>query len=600
MGMGSADEARIGALSNEKRALLSQWVRLAGHMPGEAVLPETEPERSLAAVWRAVLRCDDVLASDSFLDLGGNSITSIQVVAKAAAIGIQVTARQVIEAANLRELASIANVTDERIVDVDSDVAAGQVDLTPIQRWFFSQDFTEPHRWDQAVVVDLVTRLDPDLLNAAMQAVVAHHDVLRSRFLRGDDGWTQVVGSVAEAAVHTVPIHSASGDHLDQAIAMAQQSIDITSGPLVAAVLLNCDGVGTSRLLLAVHHLVVDGVSMRILIEDLDTAYRSLRDGAAVSLPRRSSSFRSWSRELRRFSESDELAEQLPYWTSDFSQDGLMGGCGLPAESNLQRDCEVLSIELDAPLSEKILRDIPRHGAFSVECLLIAGLAVAWQRERGVTTLELDLEGHGREPISAAIDISRTVGWFTSIYPVRLAVANGGELAAALTSVAGALDDVPSRGVGYGVLRYLSSRGAELSRQGSRSISFNYLGSFAGPTDEFCVLGAPAQLPMVLKSERSQRPYVLEVAAADVDGRVVIKWEYAPGVMRRDMASALFARYIAAIGELVETALALPVGSRGENKFDLARISADELTAIRDRLASHPTDGRRGSRRGVD
>jgi non-ribosomal peptide synthase protein (TIGR01720 family) len=585
MEMGSADEARLEALSDEKRALLGQWVQLAVHMPAEAVLPETEPERNLAAIWCAVLHCDDVLASDSFLDLGGNSITSIQVVAKAAAIGIQVTARQVIEAANLRELASVANLVDEPVVDVESDSAVGQVALTPIQRWFFSQEFTEPHRWDQAVVVDLATRLDPDLLNAAMQAVVAHHDVLRSRFLRGDDGWTQVVGSVAAAAVHKVPIRSASRDHLDKAIAVAQRSIDITSGPLVAAVLLDGNGVGTSRLLLAVHHLVVDGVSMRILIEDLDTAYRSLRDGVAVSLPRRTSSFRSWSRELQRFAESDELTKQLPYWTSGLSQDGPIGGCGLPAESNLQRDCEVLSIELDAPLSQKILRDIPRHGACSVECLLIAGLAVTWQRERGVTTLALDLEGHGREPISTTIDVSRTVGWFTSIYPVRLVVPDGGELAGALACVADVLDGVPSRGVGYGVLRYLSTRGAELSRQGSRSISFNYLGSFVGPTDELCVLGAPVQLPMVLRSEHSQRPYVLEVAAADVCGRVVIKWEYAPGVMRRDMASALFAGYIAAIGELVEAALALPAGPRGENKFKLARISADELTAIRDRLA---------------
>jgi non-ribosomal peptide synthase protein (TIGR01720 family) len=561
-------------------------VTSSNHEPAGAVSPETESERNLATIWRAVLRCDDVLASDSFLGLGGNSITSLQVVAKAAAIGIQVTARQVIEATNLRELASIASAVDEQVVELDSDIAVGQVALTPIQRWFFSQDFTEPHRWDQAVVVDLITRLDPDLLNAAIQAVVTHHDVLRSRFLRDDDGWTQVVGSVAAAAVHTISIRDSDDGHLDKAIAVAAQSIDITSGPLVAAVLLNCDGVGTSRLLLAVHHLVVDGVSMRILLEDLDTAYRSLRDGAAVSLPRRTSSFRSWSRELQRFAEGDELAEELPHWTADLSQDDPMRGCEHPAESNLQRDCEVLSVELDASVSRKILRDIPRHGAFSVECLLIAGLAIAWQRERGVTTLALDLEGHGREPISSTLDLSRTVGWFTSIYPVRLTVPDSLDLVETLASVAGTLDGVPSRGLGYGVLRYLSSHGTGLSRHGSPSISFNYLGNFAGPTDKFHVLGSLAQLPMVLKSKFAQRAYVLEVAAADVDGRLLINWEYASGVLRSDVASGLFARHVAAIGELVETALTLPASSRRANKFELAHISADELAAIRDRLAN--------------
>ncbi len=583
------DEERAETLSAEGSALLGQWMRLdqlpAGAARPETARPETEAERQLAAIWSAVLRCDEVLVSDSFLDLGGNSITSLQVVAKAVAIGIQVTARQVIEAADLGELASIATAVDEQAVEAGPDLAVGPVALTPIQRWFFSQEFDEPHRWDQAVVLELVTRLDPDLLDAAVQAVVAHHDVLRSRFIREDDGWAQVVDPGGLAAVQVLPVGGGAGDHVDEAIALAGQSIDLTSGPLAVAVLLDCDDVRACRLVLAVHHLVVDGVSMRILIEDLDTAYQALRDGAAASLPRRTSSFRSWSRELERFAESDELAEQLPYWAADRVKDDPLGGCEPSPEANLRRDREVLSVELDASVSARVLRDLPRHGAFSVECLLVTGLAIAWQRERGATSLTLDLEGHGRESISSAVEVSRTVGWFTSIYPVRLPVPDHQDLAETLAGVAGTLDEVPGRGLGYGVLRYLSSRGAELSRQGSPSISFNYLGSFAGPAGDSRVLGAPAQLPVVITSERAHRPYVLEVAAADLDGRLLLQWEYAPGVLRSGEASALFERQVAAIGELVEAALALPVGSRRENEFELARVSAAELTAIRDHLA---------------
>jgi non-ribosomal peptide synthase protein (TIGR01720 family) len=560
-------------------------MRLADRLPAEPVWPETEAERGLAGIWRAVLRCGDVLASDSFLGLGGNSITSLQVVAKAAAMDMTITSREVIEAASLRELAALAQATARPVVEERPDLAVGEVTLTPIQRWFFGQDFAEPHQWDQAVVVETVARLDPDVLEAAIEAVVAHHDVLRSRFRRKDEAWTQVVGSVAMAAVRTIPACGESAAQLDEAIAAARDSIDMSSGPLVAAVLLDGEGAQPGRLLLAVHHLVVDGVSMRILIEDLDVAYRARRDGVPVSLPRRTSSFRSWSRELRRFAESDELAEQLPYWSSGVARYDPMRGWG-QAESNLQRDREVLSAEVGAELSQKILRHIPRHGAFSVESVLIAGLAVAWQRERGVRGLALDLEGHGREPISSNVDVSRTVGWFTSIYPVVLTLPDGQDLAGALASVADTLDGVPSRGLGYGVLRYLSSRGTELSQQESPSISFNYLGSFAGPADESRVLGASAQLPMVLTSEHARRPYLLEVAVADVDGRLLIRWEYGPGDLTGDLASALVARHVAAIGQLADAALALPVGSRRANEFQLARVSADELTAIRDRLAN--------------
>lgn len=591
MEMGRPDEVRIEALSEEKKILLGQLMRRGGHLPAEVASYEADAERNLAAICRDVLRCEEVLASDSFLGLGGNSITSLQVVAKAAAMGIQVTARQVIEAADLRELASIANAAGKQ-VDRDPDIAVGQVELTPIQRWFFSQDFAEPHRWDQAVVIDLITSLDPDLLEAAARAVAEHHDVLRSRFIREGNGWTQVVGSFAAFAVHAISSNDAPGGQLDKAIATAEQSIDITTGPLAVAVLFDRDAAGTSCLLLAVHHLVVDGVSMRILLEDLDTAYRSLRDGKAVSLPKRTSSFRSWSRELRRFAESEELAEQLPYWISEQPEDDPLRDRDLPAQSNLQQDCVVLSAELDASASRKILRDIPRHGAFSVECLLIAGLAVAWQRERGVTTLALDLEGHGREPISSTIDISRTVGWFTTIYPVRFVVPDSRDLVDALTSVRSTLDGVPLRGLSYGVLRYLSSHGTRLSRQVSPSISFNYLGSLGGPTDDFRVLGDPVQLPMVLRSGRARRPHVLEVAAADIDGRLFIRWEYAPEVLPRDSASVLIAQHVAAISELAEAALSQPVGYRHPSKVGLAHMSADELTAITDRLASGRKQGR--------
>ncbi|MGO1081365.1 condensation domain-containing protein, partial [Inquilinus sp. CA228] len=286
--------------------------------------------------------------------------------------------------------------------------------LTPIQRWFFGAEIPGRHHWNQAVLLAPRQRLQAEALRSAIAAVVAHHDALRLRFTQGADGaWTQAYADPAEQ--DWLWLRSVADEAEQTAVAeAAQRSLDLAEGPLLRAVLVERRD-GTQRLLLAIHHLVVDGVSWRILLEDLEAAYAMA--GEAIALPETSSSFGSWGKTLQAYAASPELLAELPYW-----QGVLDGPSGFPvarpegANTVLQRAEH--RQRFDAALTERLVT-AGRAWRAGVEDLLLTALARTLCRRSGEASALVALEGHGREELGG-LDLSRTVGWFTSIYPVRL------------------------------------------------------------------------------------------------------------------------------------------------------------------------------------
>jgi non-ribosomal peptide synthase protein (TIGR01720 family) len=573
--------ARIAALSPQKRAVLEQWLRSAGGRPPPVAGDPTDrpvdagasdAERILTEICAAVLRVDGVRPTDSFLSLGGDSISSLQVVSRAAAAGLRLSSRDVIEAPDLRQLAKLARAGAARTVLGEP---TGEVECTPIQRWFFAQEFPESHRWDQAILIELRERADEDLLAGALRVVVSHHDALRGRFTKGDHGWRQLITADAPRAVLTT-VDSGGDAALAEATAAAQRAIDIRAGRPVAAVLLR----DPDRLLLAIHHLVVDGVSLRIIVEDLDTAYRALRDGIEPRLPAPTTSFRHWAAALRRYADREEVLAELPYWTgiaaAHAGSDPARAGTPVTAD-NRATDRRTANTGLGRELSARLLHRVARYTRFTVEQVLIASLALVWRRVRGCDTLAVDLEGHGREPIAADLDVSRTVGWFTTIYPARFTPPDGGPLDV-LRHVAGELAAVPGHGIGYGVLRYLSGHGAALDRRSSTQVSFNYLGRFDAPDVPGAVLGAPVEIPTVLQSGDAIRPYLIDVIATALADDLLLRWDYASRAVPGEDVEAMLAAQVDAVRELVDAALDAP-------DYDLARLDARQVQGVRERLA---------------
>ncbi|WP_416466970.1 amino acid adenylation domain-containing protein [Pseudomonas sp. LFS044] len=457
------------------------------HVRQTFVAPETPLQQQIAAVWADVLKLDRVGLADNFFELGGDSIISIQVVSRARQAGIRFTPKQLFQHQTVQGLATVARQGEQGEMLIDQGPVTGRALLLPIHQYFFDESIPERHHWNQALLLQPVEALDAQVLEGALQALIAHHDALRLSFTQADNGgWQGHYQDVAQQPSCFWHETVADVTALEALCERAQRSLDLAQGPLLRAVFATLPD-GGQRLLLAIHHLTVDGVSWRILLEDLQTAYGQLRAGQPVSLPAKTSSTRAWAENLRDYAQGIGL-EQLPYWQALLTDVQADLPCDNPSGSLQGVHMAVAHTRLNAEDTRALLQQAPAAYRTQVNDLLLTALARVIARWTAAEHVLVQLEGHGREDLFDSVDLTRTVGWFTSMFPVKLSPAPS--LAHSLKCIKEQLRAIPDKGVGFGALRYLAD---EPTRQALAAlpvprITFNYLGqfdgSFAEPTGE--------------------------------------------------------------------------------------------------------------------
>ncbi|UEH06909.1 non-ribosomal peptide synthetase [Pseudomonas sp. HN8-3] len=540
------------------------------------VAPRSELEHSLAAIWCAVLNVQQVGLDDNFFELGGDSILSIQVVSRARQAGIHFSPRDLFQHQTVQTLAAVA--TRSQQVTAEQGVLTGSSGLTPIQHWFFDTDITARQHWNQALVLKPLQLLDPHRLEQALLAVLEHHDALRLSFTRRDAQWHAEHLAVPEGGV----LMQAQVRDMEQCTALftdTQRSLDLEHGPLLRALLV--DGPqGQQRLLIAIHHLVVDGVSWRVLLEDLQNVYRQLSDGQSVSLPAKTSALRDWAARLQAYAGSESLREELSLW-----QDQLAGpAVTLPvarAQGSLRnRDAETVSVRLDAETTRQLLQQAPSAYRTQVNDLLLTALARVLCRWSGHDSALIQLEGHGREPLFDEIDLTRSVGWFTSAYPLRLTPL--AEQGASIKAIKEQLRGVPHKGLGYGVLRYLADDLCKRSMAAlpGADITFNYLGQFDQsfgaealfhPLDESAGLAHDPDAPL---------PNELSVDSQVYGGELVLRWTFSRERHDAHTIRNLADAYLAELRSLIAHCLQDDAGGLTPSDFPLAHLTQAQLDAL--------------------
>ncbi|WP_409520693.1 amino acid adenylation domain-containing protein, partial [Pseudomonas sp.] len=449
-----------------------------GQSRREFVAPQSELEQRLAGIWQEVLKVEQVGLNDNFFELGGDSIVSIQLVSRARQQGLRFTPKDVFEQQTLQRLAGVAGYSETS--QVEQGPVTGEAPLLPIQRLFFETAIPARHHWNQALVLAPVEALEAELLRAALQQVTLHHDALRLRYRQDAEGWVQYHAAVDQA----VQLQCVQVDDLERTAVEAQRSLSLQHGPLCRALLATrCDG--SQRLLLVAHHLVIDGVSWRILLDDLQSAYRQLRNGQALRLPAKTSAYKAWGEQLLAHAGSAAMAAELTYWQAQLAE----GGEGILADhregSQAKRHAHTLISRFDPATTRALLQEAPAAYRTQVNDLLLTALAQALCAWSGEASALVQLEGHGREELFDSLDLSRTVGWFTSVYPVRLQPAD--DIGTSIKRIKEQLRNVPNKGIGYGVMRHLGPQAARqaLAELPQPRITFNYLGQFdAGSADD--------------------------------------------------------------------------------------------------------------------
>ena len=555
---------------------------------GEFVAPRTDVEEELSRIWSSVLRLEKIGIHDNFFAIGGDSILSIQIVSRAGAVGIHLSPRQLFQHQTIAELAAVAGTTVA--APAEQGPITGPVSLTPIQLWWLEQDQPEPHHNNQSLFLEVKDRLDPAAVEAAITALLDHHDALRLRVSRDVSGFRQSFAPPGVTVMlDRVDLHDLGDAErstlIEGAAAAAQAGLNVAEGPVMRAVLFDLGEVRPTLLLLVVHHLAVDGVSWRILVDDFWTAYAAVRSGAPVTLPAKTTSFKRWAERLVEYAALPELTCEGAHWLAE----GRAEVRRLPVDhehgDNTEASARTVVVSLSPEETSSLLREVPEAYRTQINDVLLTAFAQALAPWTGSSAALVNLEGHGREELFSDVDLTRTVGWFTAIFPVLLEL--GAELAPgeALKSVKEQLRALPGRGVGYGLLRYL--RRAELADRlaalPAAEISFNYLGQL----DQILPEGAPFRRARESAGSphgpQNRRPHLLDVNASVLGGRLNVRFTYSENQHRRATIEALAARFLAALRALIAHCLAPEAGGYTPSDFPRARLgqgTVDQLAAL--------------------
>ncbi|MDR5744905.1 amino acid adenylation domain-containing protein [Caballeronia sp. LZ029] len=452
-------------------------------------VPATEREAAIARLFGEVLDREDVQADDSFFALGGDSILSIRFVSRARAAGLDLSPADVFRHKTPSGLAQIAGVLSDAgraTASPPKDDATGRVPATPIMRWLSGRGGAIG-AFSQSMRISLPANARHATLVQALQAAITRHALLRARLI---DGELDVTPGDADAAtlLQRIDARDWTSAEVERDAARQQHSLERWLAPQQGRVLRAVwydRRAAASMLLLTIHHLVVDGVSWRILLDDLAEAYDLAARGQPCVLPPVPTSFHRWARHLHEDAHAARRVAELDRWRWIVSAADLPLAARPLERTDTLATARRVSAQLDAATTMRLLGSVPALFRGGVNDVLLAGYALAVAGWRGASgPVLLDLEGHGREPGDSGLDLSQTVGWFTSLHPVRIdidSVETGAmPLSALVKRVKEALRALPDNGIGYGLLRYLNARTAAHLQGARAQLSFNYLGRFGG------------------------------------------------------------------------------------------------------------------------
>ena len=498
-------------------------------LSNQYVAPRNEAEEKLAAVWKELLHVERVGIHDNFFELGGDSILTIQVVSRARRLGFNLQPKDLFIHQTIGRLsAAIVERSGANVVG-EQGILTGLSGLLPIQQWWLEMDQAEIAHFNQSVLLGLDKVITASELGQAIEQLMEHHDALRFKYYQQDNKWQQEYGTyigevITEDFQSTPP--GLLGSTITETASAHHRSLDLEKGELIRIALMQTPASeAENRLLIVIHHLAIDGVSWRILLEDLELLLSGLKEGKKTGLGHKSSSYRQWYHALESYGRSRKLLSQITWW-----QQAEKNYHALPVDKNYTdlvkvKDIAQYSIRLGVDQTTRLLQEVPRVYHTEINDILLAALArtiAEWSEQDTVT---IGLEGHGREDINSAIDTSRTIGWFTSLYPCQLVMPGLNSEADLIKSVKEQLRQLPDKGLGYGVLKYINK---ETSLQGTEpwDIVFNYFGQLDNVVRESKWLSGAGESPGADRGNENIVNEKISVNSSVRAGELMLSWSY--------------------------------------------------------------------------
>ncbi|HEX2868126.1 MAG TPA: amino acid adenylation domain-containing protein, partial [Ignavibacteriales bacterium] len=553
--------------------------------------PASEAELLMTSIWQSVLNIDHIGVTDNFFELGGDSIISIQLVARANDAGFRLTPKDIFQNPTIKALAAFAG--NGRIVDAPQTAVTGEIPLSPVQNWFFSQQLFNMHYNNQSILFEVDDTLDSGALEMVLKEIFAHHDALRIHFSVKNGKWEQFNrGTDANVPLVRVDISDCPDEDLPVKIEKLatefQASLDICNEPL-RAVYFDSGKNRKNYLLIAVHHLLIDAVSWRILLEDFQTAYQQALQGRQIRLPLKTSSFMEWSKRLIMYAQSPEITAEYAFWLKLRNAAPDIIPADYQSDENLEGEARTIRNSLEAENTRTLLKELPAVLNAEIIHPLLTALLRAFRSKTGKSGLLIELESHGRIDIFPGLDVSRTIGWFTSIYPVYLNLENSDGLKESVEKVKSQLSSITNNGIGFGMLKYLSNDESVRSAMQllpQPEISFNYLGQFGQSTSADSSI-----LPVLLsrgleRDPNNKRIYQIEITAAVVNGRLEMEWSYNGKKYNENTILNLAGAYMEEIRSIVDFVKSQKIDLADKNFSDFGwnRQEVDNILSVINRM----------------
>ncbi|MEA5602483.1 type I polyketide synthase [Nostoc sp. UHCC 0252] len=564
------------------------------------VAPRSEVEETIAHIWQELLGIGQVGIDDSFFELGGDSVLGIQVSARAAKAGFRLTPQQLFEHQTIAKLAGV--ISTSQVVQAEQGLVTGSLPLTPIHHRFFERNISEPHHWNQSIFLEAAEVIDPAVLEQAWQQLLLHHDALRLRFKFSESGWQAMNAGYEEIPFTHIDLSALSEDAQELEIktitVQLQTSLNLSAGPIVRVTLFDLGANKSSRLLIVAHHLGVDPGSWRVLLEDLQTAYQQIRQGKAIELPPKTTSYKQWALRLEEYANSANLQKAQNYWLSDRHKQVSPLPIDYSDSINNMASEQIVSVTLSAKDTQALLQEVPGVYRTNTQEVLLTAFVQAFAQWTGENSLLVDLEENGREVSTSGIDnvdISRTVGWITTTYPVLLDLEKADNPGDALKVVKEQLRSISGEGLDYGVLRYLSQD--EVIQKKIRSIpqaevAFLYVGQLAKSLAQDSLFQLSEEIPEGMSSLQATRQHKLHLIVSVVEGQLQLDWYYSKNVHERQTIEKLSDSFVQALLSLITHCQSLEAGEYTPSDFSAANINQDNLSKL---LAQVGQSGRRNS-----
>ncbi len=547
------------------------------------ITPQNDVELILVEAWKAILKLNDIGTADNFYEVGGDSISAIQVSSYLYKHQYQVEVRDIMRYATIKQVASFVKPL-QRIAD--QKIITGKVDLTPIQTAFFKANKKEPNYYNQSIVLRSQGRINIISLEKTLKSLQNWHDALRTIYTINENEIIQVIQDddlPVSLKVYETPNATSVYDFKALAVEL-QSSILLENGPLMKVGVFKAKQ--TDYILLAIHHLVVDGVSWRILLEDLNTIYDQIQTEDEIELPAKTDSFKTWSEELNQFMKSASFEEEKLFWNARINNTPQTKiPYDISNESTLQiANAAVEKIELTKEYVS--LLETKVHKAFNTEIndILLTALSESIYQTFTITETAIMLESHGRTKLNEKLNTNRTVGWFTSEYPVHISTTSNKGLADLIKETKEHLHKTPNNGIGFGLLRYQDSneennniRTIELPQ-----IAFNYLGNIDDNDNQgnyFSVINDELNID---ESPKNKSDFPIEFICAIKNGELEISLHYNTSQFKKETIQKWLNNYRIVLENIIDFCVNREHCETTPSDYDYSDLSLDDLVELND------------------